>query len=479
MKKHIAYVLVLLMILSLFVGCNGGSAEVDYNQTVMTIGGYNISLKEYDFTYMATVQEFCTSYQTYLQYLELDTSVSLKEQNCKISEKTQTWAEFFMDQTEEMLTQVYVFYNAAVAEGMTLSAAGEEQLDSFMLALKDAAAAAKVTEDEYLSVNYGPGLTAADYREMVSRRLLATQYCDEKIATLTYTDAEYEAYFEKNKDTLEHVDVRVYTVTESYLPADFKADTEDTTDAKVKAYAELFAEGLTSQEEFAKRALSFAPEGEKVYYETANSTLMVNVASDEIGVQDMKTWLFDRTRAEGDISIFQTSTATYTVCYFVSRQRDENPMVAMRHLLLKVDDKTEGKSDAEVAAAIQEIYDGWVADGATEEGFIKLATEKTEDTGSKTNGGYYDFFARGTMVSRIEDWLYEEGRQLNEHTIIKTSYGYHIVLFKGYGEIGWKHESTVPMQDEDYYKMFDRFCKEQAVTYVENHRDLAGNVKMG
>ena len=79
------------------------------------------------------------------------------------------------------------------------------------------------------------------------------------------------------------------------------------------------------------------------------------------------------------------------------------------------------------------------------------------------------------MVSEIEDWLYEEGRVMNETTIIKTSYGYHIVMFKGLGELGWKNTCLQGMQDEDYYDLLEFLQEEYAVTYSENHRDLVGN----
>lgn len=482
MRKILSVVLLLILSLTLLVGCNGDTApsneEADGAKTLMTVGEINISLAEYNFTYKTYVQDFCSSYQGYLSLFGLDTSVSLKEQTCNMSETKQTWAEFFMDQTEELLTQVYTFYNAATAAGMTLSKDGQLQVDSFMLSVKEAADKEKKTSDEYLESLFGDGFTAEVYRDIVSRRMLATQYCDEMLAAIEYSDADYEAYYQANKDTIDRINIRIYTVTEDYLPEGHDAETEGTTDAAVKAYAELFAKDLTTEEEFCERAVSFAPASEKANYEGKNSTLVANVSPDKLADGDMKTWLFDQSRKAGDVSVHKTSTAAYTVCYFVSRQRDEHPMVSMRHILLKVDATKEEKSDAKVAAAIQKMYDDWKAAGAKEEEFITLAKANTEDPGSKDNGGLYDFFTRGTMVSEIEDWLYAEGRVMGDTAIIKTSHGYHIVMFKGYGEIGWKYASFPGMQDEDYYKLIEDLSKNYAVSYAENHRDTAGNIKL-
>ncbi len=476
MKKIVSCLLLLILTLSLVVGCNGETPQegTDVNKTVMTVGSFAVTAKEYNYAYYTTVQEFCSIYQGYLTYFGLDLNTSLKEQKCAISETEQTWAEFFMEQTEDILTQVYSFYNAAVAEKMELKEEYRLQMDAYLLSLTEVAKKVNKTNDAYLSENFGSGLTEQDYKIYMERRLLATQYCDEKLGAIVYTDADYETYYQANKESVDRINFRFYTLNESFLTED-ASQSEDTTDAAVKARAELFAKDLTSEELFVQRALEFAPESEKKNYESSAATLAQNVDADDLAESDMKTWLFDTARKPGDVSVHKTSTATYTVCYFISRQRDENQMVSMRHILLEVDESKEGKTDAEVSAAIQKIYDDWKAAGSKESDFITIASEKTEDPGSKENGGLYDFFNKGTMVSEIEDWLYAEGRQMNDTTIIKTSYGYHIVMFKGYGDLGWKAACLAGMENASYNNLLENLKKVNAVTFEENHRDAVGN----
>ncbi|MBQ5742939.1 MAG: peptidylprolyl isomerase, partial [Clostridia bacterium] len=167
---------------------------------------------------------------------------------------------------------------------------------------------------------------------------------------------------------------------------------------------------------------------------------------------------------------------TYTVYYFVSRHRDEHPLVSMRHLLLSVTTKEDGSSDAEqVYEEIQGLYSQWQNSGYSESTFADLVAKNTDDTGSKTTGGLYESFAYGTMVSEINDWLYAEGRKLNDSAIIKTTFGYHIVWFTGYGEIAWKSKCLPGLQDEDYYKLLEGLKEPNPVTFRTDYRDVVAN----
>ena len=486
MKKTLSLILILILTLSLFSACGKNSEDAstssetgepaaDSNlQTVMKIGNSSVSLQEYNYTLYSNYLEFCNTYSSYLSYFGLGDKNTLKSQKCSVSEDYETWADFFMAQTEEMLTQVYTFYNAAKATGMALNETYTKDLEAYMVDLSTVAEEAGKTPDEFMAENYGAGMTAELYRVFLTHRLLATQYCDEQLAKIQYSDAEYEAYYQENKLSFDKVSFRIFTVIEDYLPADTSKDDEETTLAAIKAYAELFAKDLTSEEMFAQRALAFVPEEEKANYQDDAATLANNIAASDLADGDMKTWLFDASRKKGDVAVHKTGESAYTVCYFLSSGRDEYPLVSMRHLLLNVSDK-EGSTDAEVQAKIQQLYDDWKAKGEKEEDFIAMATEHTQDPGSQTNGGLYDLFSRGTMVAPIDNWLYEEGRKLGDSAIIKTTYGYHIVLFMGYGEIAWKDTCYQALQQGDYLELYEKLLPENKATFEENYKDAVAN----
>ena len=148
-------------------------------------------------------------------------------------------------------------------------------------------------------------------------------------------------------------------------------------------------------------------------------------------------WFFDEARRAGDADIIEDGTnGRYYVAVFNSRQRDDSPATySVRHILVTADnlDLPEGEeaSDEQIRARADEILAGW--DG-TEDGFAALANDNSQDGGSNTNGGLYEDVAKGQMVADFQDWCYEDGRQKGDTGVVKSSYGYHIMYFVGYGD---------------------------------------------
>ncbi len=476
MKKILPITLILLLLLPLLSGCASKPAPITSKSApVMTVGGTEISALEYNFTYDSQVQNFYSSYSDYLSYFGIDKTKPLKEQPCTVLNDGSSWADYFMTETEEMLTQVFTFYNAARARNMELTEEYTLQVDAFVLSANEAAVQAKMSLDDYLAEYYGAGMTEKHYREFLSRRLLSTQYCDEYFDSREYSEQEYESYYSENRDAIDLVNFRVYTLNETFLSSGQEGATEAETVAAVKALADAFAEGLTDEEIFKARAVEYAPADEKENYVPDSATLAKNISKEDLAEGTMSQWLFDKTRKPGDVSVHETASGSYTVCFFLSLQRDENPLVSMRHLLLSVTENEDGTDDsASVKTAIEDLYIQWEQAGKTEESFISLAQKHTQDPGSKENGGLYENFSKGTMVSEIDTWLYDD-RKEGDSAVIKTSFGYHIVWFLGYGEIAWKSQCLSGLQDKDYFSLLDSLKEQNPVTYAENHRTLVGN----
>jgi len=64
---------------------------------------------------------------------------------------------------------------------------------------------------------------------------------------------------------------------------------------------------------------------------------------------------------------------------------------------------------------------------------------------------------------------------MDDSAVIKTSYGYHIVIFKGYGDLGWRYDTYIALQEADYYELVEDALAKNTVSYAENHRDFVGN----
>lgn len=77
------------------------------------------------------------------------------------------------------------------------------------------------------------------------------------------------------------------------------------------------------------------------------------------------------------------------------------------------------------------ILDTWLAGEKTEESFAALAGEKTQDPGSKENGGLYSGVTQGQMVEAFDAWCFDDSRKPGDYGIVKTEYGYHVMFFSG------------------------------------------------
>ena len=108
-KRFLSVWLTLSLALSLFSAC------ASTPKTVMYVGDSAISREEYNYTYNTQVRDFYDAYSSYLSYFGIDPDKPLEEQPCSFTEEGGTWADYFMDQTETILTQVYSFYNEARA----------------------------------------------------------------------------------------------------------------------------------------------------------------------------------------------------------------------------------------------------------------------------------------------------------------------------------------------------------------------------
>ena len=131
--------------------------------------------------------------------------------------------------------------------------------------------------------------------------------------------------------------------------------------------------------------------------------------------------------------------------YGMTITKDSGKLVDVRHILVKISGGTIDESGKTVYSEedweacrvkAQEILDTWLEGEKTEESFSALATEKTEDSGSKHTGGLYESIYSGQMVEPFEKWCFDETRKPGDTDLVKTTYGYHVMYYVD-GEEGW------------------------------------------
>lgn len=106
----------------------------------------------------------------------------------------------------------------------------------------------------------------------------------------------------------------------------------------------------------------------------------------------------------------------------IQKEYNKDKTASVRHILLL----TQGKSDAEKMEARKKMEE-LLTRARNGEDFAALATEYSEDTGSKERGGLYEDFERGAMVKPFEEAAFSVPVG-DISDIVETTYGYHILL---------------------------------------------------
>lgn len=111
----------------------------------------------------------------------------------------------------------------------------------------------------------------------------------------------------------------------------------------------------------------------------------------------------------------------------VKKFYDDNPgqfaeqeEVRARHILISID-RSKPTSEAEAKAKIESL-----SEKAKTEDFAKLASQNSDDPGSKVKGGDLGYFGRGRMVPEFETAAFgaEVGKIVGP---IKSDFGYHLI----------------------------------------------------
>lgn len=420
--------------------------------SAITVGGTDYSAAEFNFYYRNCYNTFCNNYSDYINYGILDTSTPLDEQIYSTSEDGDTtWADYFTEQAKTQMSQITALYDAAVASGYTLTQDALDSIETNVSYASINAIYSGYSTDAYLALCYGKGMDEAYYRQVLTKYTTAVEYGQTIYDGFTYTDEELAEYYASDlADTYDMVSYHVYFVSTS---GDAYSELDD--DAKVEAAhadAEAIADAAT-EEEFSENVYNNLDEETKEDYEGVESTLVTTSAG--YAGSSYSEWLLDSSRKAGDTYVADATGGTYALM-FVSRDSNDYNTANVRHILIKAEADEDGnytdEALAEAKAAVEDIYAQWQED-PTEENFISLANEHSQDTGSNTNGGLYETVYKGQMVDEFNDFCFGD-RQPGDTAIVygsSDSYaGYHLIYYVSDGPVYANYIAENVMRNNDY-----------------------------
>jgi len=415
-------------------------------------------------TVTSTYREWSSMYGDvtgmYLSLMGLDVTKSLEDQPHPDGEGS--WADYFMTIALDRAKADYIIYDMAMAEGYTLSAEANLNLDS-TVNYKDlyAMTGGYSDVDDYMVAFYGPGASRESYYEYSKVSAIASAYYNDYSDTLTYTDADIRAY-EKGKvqDYNSFTYASYYLGYGMYLP-EGTTDPSDEMIADAVALAKVDADTLAAATTIEELDAAIAALSVNAGSTSAASTKYPNYLYPSVN-SVIRSWVADPARQENDLAVIPnevtstddagnetTSLNGYYVVIFQSADDNTAPMNNVRHLLIKYEGGTKDEagntvySDAEKAAAkatAEGHLDTWKNGEATEESFMELAAKYSQDSSSQNGGMIADIHPGSPLVPSFLNWSIDPTRAVGDTAVIESEYGYHVMYYSGKAELSYRDQ---------------------------------------
>ena len=401
------------------------------HETYVVINGEEVNKVEFDYVYNTSKNNYITQYGSYLSYFGLDTSKDLSTQ---MYSDTLTWQDYFEQNAVESLKQNKALMAEAKAAGFTYDTTDE--YNTFKETIKTSAAAAGVSDKEYVRSIYGSYATMGRIEEYVKNDMVMNAYYQKLQEDNAPSDDEIQSYYEENKATYDSVDYRLTTI-EADLPTEpteladpveeTAADTTGTTDGTAATDSTQDTAYQPSDAEIAK-----AMEDAKVLADDAEQTVAKDGEAHENEKKSsvnylISDWLFDDARKAGDTTVITNDNShCYYVVAFEKRYLDETPSADVR-VIIPTEDKTG-----------EEILEEWKNGAATEDSFAELCKKYTQDTSAVENGGLFEQVTKTGMTEELSKWIFDSSRQAGDTVAITVSDTTYVLYYIGQDQPEWK-----------------------------------------
>ena len=421
---------------------------------VLTIDGVGFTTAEFEFFYNMSLREnmhFLTQFQGIegMGGTEPDFDRPLSGQ-IRNEETGETWADFITGETLNRLSRLVPLYNAAREAGFALP---DEQIEIIESAIENAVLEAQmfqITTANVLQRSFGSSMNVNVFRRVLEFELLADAYSDFVRDSFSYSVLELEEYYAENADSLDVINYRILTVFAEFPDeTDSASDTSDEDAiAAAHAVASEMAAGIESEGDFISAAYEFD------MWSHGNPDSTLRTVMGEWLDFDLSPWLTDETRMYGDVTIIDTSMGS-NIVFFVSRDDNSSQTVGMRQILIMrefvdpeefsfPEDEQEYElaleaAEREADERAQSVHELFISMGATEQALLDMLEEHSDED---TEGGYYSHIAKFSyhgstfssmkVVPEIEEWLFDESREVGDSELVFTSdFGYHLLYFTG------------------------------------------------
>lgn len=482
------------------------SGVIDRNTLAATTGEHELNsvhLNYYFNDYIRNMYEqwhsmYGESVTMYTMMMGLDLNKPLDKQVYD-KESGDTWADYFLKSALDKAKSDFALYDKAMAENFTLTKEEQEAFDSNMAQLDFYAMYyGYKNADKYLSASYGYGSDAESYIQYRKIATIASAYYTKHQDSLKYEDSDIREHEKKNPANYSSFSYSSYYVNSSdYL----KGGTTSESGSKVYSDAEKQA-ALAAAEEVAKK---LAENKNVLDLDKAIAALEINKDKKDVATTKntlmlytsiptaLQSWLADEKRQDGEIAVVPNETTSkdedgketktvngYYVVVFQGRDNNLRPLANVRHLLVKFKGGTTDKngnkvySDTEKAAAKAEaerLLNVWKEGKATEETFIAMVKQYSDDGSASTGGLFEDIHKASGYVDSFKNWSLDTARKPGDTGVIVSEYGYHVMYYSSDDALTYRdYMITEDLRTAEMEEWYDAIFEAATITAVNTNR---------
>lgn len=479
------------------------------------------------FTYLtyATYNNYYQQFDSYgyASYLGMDRSKPLSQQAYT---ENMSWLDFCKSEAESTFKQVMALCEAARADGFKLSSEDKESIEENITALSDYAKQNNYSFSSAVAAIYGSkGILKSDIRGVLEMQTIASKYAEKLRDAYTYTDEQYNKYYEDNKYDYLKADYYSYTVKAEY---DDKATDEEKEAAisAAKNKAEELYNKIEGGADFVTVIMEYKKELAQAEYdaaqkaledsktadtaetaaETGTDTSAETQSAEEKAVEDAKKaldditeesvkesvlteahkttkdnkseadeWIFAETpAAEGAVKLINADESATVYQIVKSVYRDEYNTATIRELGLQLSNFSNVDAMKEYAQKIVDDFNN--GSDKSGEAFDKLADKyTTDDITVGLSGEQKESTKRAASNAKyapIDEWVFSADRKAGDiHMEVIEENGLYITLYEETGRAAWLSGVDSAMRSDDLDKKVDEL--QQTYPATVNEKSIA------
>ena len=337
-----------------------------------------------------------------------------------------TYRDYFLDRAADDLQKMEILYDDATAKGYTIEQAHYDRANAYINWLSENANELGVPLDTYIKGVFGNQVDEQCIINTLAKKYFTDDYANgEKLVELSATDEQAEQAYNESRNEYDLVSYKLLRITYEQRDQAFI----DTANIHAQEIIDKMAGDPSTFESVASEYFSGVAANT---LSEPDSTLIPDQRYGDITHDEFRDWLFDPARVPGDATIIPDEDGFPIILVFVERDKMQTPLRDVFIFTISPEYIDELGPDVSGSQSLsQEIYD-----------YLD-----SPDACNEIENLYNDYVLSGTLNVRhnemaylyeyddfLNDWIFDESRQLGDKTIIEDNGTFYVLYFVSVSE---------------------------------------------